>query len=68
MISYIIFNTNHIRYKPHAIKSHSMNIFYNKNHILFHFVLKDISNPLLLPTANVAKQGNFNKKSYETDL
>lgn len=45
-----------------------MNIFYNKNHILFHFVLKDISNPLLLPTANVAKHGNFNKKSYETDL
>lgn len=45
-----------------------MNIFYNKNHILFHFVLKDISNPLLLPSANVAKHGNFNKKSYETDL
>lgn len=45
-----------------------MNIFYNKNHILFHFVLKDISNPLLLHTANVAKHGNFNKKSYETDL
>lgn len=45
-----------------------MNIFYNKNHILFHFVLKDISNPLLLPTANVAKHGNFNKKRYEPDL
>lgn len=45
-----------------------MNIFYNKNYILFNFVLKDIFNLLLLFIVNVVKYGNFNKKSYEIDL
>lgn len=45
-----------------------MNIFYNKNYILFYFVLKDIFNLLLLFIVNVVKYGNFNKKSYEIDL
>lgn len=45
-----------------------MNIFYNKNYILFYFVLKDIFNLLLLFIVNVVKYGNFNKKRYEIDL
>lgn len=45
-----------------------MNIFYNKNYILFYFVLKDIFNLLLLFIVNVVKYGNFNKKRYEFDL